>query len=69
MDGVAANLVDVSDGRSPEAELTVSRILRASSIAISGVGGAPDLTAFAASNPAITPSTTRITAIAKKPQK
>src|SRR4029077_6779487 len=50
-------------------ELTVSRILRASSIAISGTGGDPFLTALAAIRPAIAPRITRITAIAKKPQK
>ena len=50
--------------RSPD-----SRILRASSIAMFGTGGEPFLTALAAIRPASTPSTTRITAIAKKPQK
>ena len=48
---------------------TVSRILCASSIAMLGTGGEPFLTTLAAIRPAITPSTTRITAIAKKPQK
>jgi DegV family protein with EDD domain len=46
---------------------TVSRILRASSIAMFGTGGEPRLTALAAIRPATTPNTMRITAIAKKP--
>src|SRR6202035_4473674 len=45
------------------AELTASRILRASSIAMFGTGGEPRLTAFAAIRPASAPSSTRITAI------
>src|SRR5580693_6176256 len=48
---------------------TVSRMRRASSIAMSGVGGAPRLTALAAIRPAIRPRMMRIRAIAKKPQK
>ena len=50
-------------------ELTASRIFLASSIAMLGTGAALRLTTRAAISPAITPSTTRITAIAKKPQK
>src|ERR1700733_4064155 len=48
---------------------TLSRILRASSIAMLGTGGELFLTTLAAISPASAPSTTRITAIAKKPMK
>ena len=48
---------------------TVSRIRRASSMAMVGTGGALFLTTLAAIRPAMAPSTSRITAIAKKPQK
>jgi hypothetical protein len=51
------------------AGLTVSRILRASSIAIFGTGGEPALTALAAIRPAIRPSTRSRPARMKKPQK
>src|SRR5581483_1868194 len=56
-------------GPGPSPLLTVCLIFFASSIAISGTGGAPFFTAFAASSPASAPSSSRITAIAKKPQK
>ena len=49
--------------------LTVSRIFLASSIAIDGTGGELRLTILAASRPAPTAITSRIAAIAKKPQK
>src|SRR3954447_2677165 len=50
-------------------QVSCSLVLRASSIAISGIGGAPPLNSRDAMNPATPPIISRIAAITKNPQK